>query len=94
MKSENTPSPLPHRSRIEIMACILDNCKDGLSETILIDRCNLSFSQFNLYKKALAETGLLTAYGQKKENDVFETTERGREFLKDFREIKSILSKS
>lgn len=93
MKSENTSSPLSHRNRIEIMACILDNCKDGLTETILIDRCNLNLSHFNLYTKVLVETGLLTASGQNGGNDVFDTTERGRQFLKDFREIKSILSK-
>ncbi|MEM2464987.1 MAG: winged helix-turn-helix domain-containing protein, partial [Candidatus Bathyarchaeia archaeon] len=52
------------RSRIDIIACILECSNKSARKTKLIYKCNLSFSQFNLYKNCLVKTGLLSVSKQ------------------------------
>ncbi len=81
------------RSRIEIMACIL-NCANPVSrKTRILYSCNLSYQQLKLYLKYLAENGFLRIREQKNKT-IFEATEKGKEFLKDYHEIKGIIEKS
>jgi len=81
------------RSRIDIIACILENSNRGARKTKLIYKCNLSFSQFNLYKNCLVKAGLINVLTQNDGIEIFETTEKGKEFLKDYRRIKDVLDK-
>jgi len=75
------------------MACILENSNDSSRKTRLIYRCNLSLAQFNLYKDCLVEAGLLKVSKREDGVEIFETTEKGKEFLRDYKKIKSILDK-
>ncbi|MEM1582450.1 MAG: winged helix-turn-helix domain-containing protein [Candidatus Bathyarchaeia archaeon] len=86
-------SRFQQRSRIDIIACILENSNDGARKTRLIYKCNLSFSQFNHYKDCLVDSGLLRVSNNEDGTEVFEVTERGREFLRDYKKIKSVLDK-
>jgi len=90
LKSEKRSGFL-QRSRIDIMACILENSNDKSRKTRLIYRCNLSLSQFNLYKDCLVETGLLDAARRGDGVEIFGTTDKGKEFLGDYRKIKSVM---
>ena len=80
-----------HRSRIDIMACILGNSNKSSRKTRLVYSCNLSLSQFNLYKDFLVEAGLLKVSKLENGKEIFETTMKGKEFLKDYAQIKGIL---
>jgi len=80
------------RSRIDIIACILENSKGGSRKTKIIYKCNLSFSQFNLYRNYLAENGLLNVLELNDGAEIFEITDKGREFLKDYKRVKDALN--
>ena len=75
------------------MACILENSNESSRKTRLIYRCNLSLAQFNLYKDCLVEAGLLKVSTREDGAEIFETTEKGKEFLRDYKRIKSVLDK-
>lgn len=81
-----------HRSRIDIIGCILENAIGHSRKTNLIYKCNLSVGQCNLYLDLLTEAGLL-----RKNNPgsrvAFATTEKGKTFLKDYKKLKTILDK-
>jgi len=90
LKTKNKPG-FQQRSRMDIIASILENCDEGSRKTRLIYRCNLSLSQFNLYKDYLVKVGLLKASKRQDNAEIFEITEKGKEFLKDYRKIKRSL---
>ena len=75
------------------MACILKNSNEPSRKKRLIYKCNLSFSQFNHYKNCLADMGLLRVSTREDGKEIFETSQKGKKFLKDYRNIKSILDK-
>jgi len=75
------------------MACILESSNESSRKTRLIYRCNLSLAQFNLYKDYLVEAGLLKVSTREDGAEIFETTEKGKEFLRDYKRIKSVLDK-
>jgi len=81
------------RSRIDIIASILECSINGVRKTKLVYKCNLNFSQFNLYKNCLIKAGLLSNLKQDNNTEIFKTTDKGKEFLEDYRRIKSILDK-
>ncbi len=81
------------RSRIDIMACILENSNESSRKTRLVYRCNLSLSQFNLYRNCLFESGLLKVSRRQDGVEIFETNEKGKEFLRDYKKLKSALDK-
>ena len=89
LKTETKPRSTVHRSRIDIMACILENSNGCSTKTRLIDRCNLNPSNFDLYKNFLVETGLLNVSRRKDGVEIFETSEKCKEFLRDYAQIKS-----
>lgn len=86
-------SHFQQRSRTDIIAYILKSSNGGARKTKLIYKCNLSFSQFTLYKNCLVKAGLLRVSIQDDGTEIFETTEKGREFLRDYKKIKSVLDK-
>jgi len=73
------------------MTSILRNSNGSSTKTRLISKCNLNFMQFNLYKDFLLESGLLRVSRKEDGAEIFETTDRGKEFLTDYTEIKGIL---
>jgi len=79
------------RSRVDIMACILENSNETSRKTRLIYRCNLSLSQFNLYKDCLVKAGLLNVSRRGDGVEIFGTTDKGKNFLEDYKRIKKIL---
>ncbi|MDH5794610.1 MAG: hypothetical protein OEZ24_00740 [Candidatus Bathyarchaeota archaeon] len=81
------------RSRVDIIACILRNSNDTSRKTRLIYKCNLSLSQFNMYAGCLIEGGLLKTYTTGNGAEIYETTVRGKTFLKDYGRIKRVLDK-
>lgn len=81
------------RSRVDIIACILRNSNDTSRKTRLIYKCNLSLSQFNMYADCLIEGGLLERYATEGGAEIYETSARGKSFLKDYRRIKKVLDK-
>ena len=74
------------------MACILENSIGGSRKTRLIYRCNLSVTQFALYKDCLVEVGLLRSRRLKKGVEMYKTTKKGKEFLMDCEKIKRIMN--
>ena len=81
------------RSRVDIIACILTNSNETSRKTRLIYKCNLSLSQFNMYAECLIEGGLLKRYSSGNGAEVYETTAKGRTFLKDYGRIRKVLDK-
>lgn len=75
------------------MACILSSSNDTSRKTRLIYKCNLSLSQFNMYAECLIEGGLLKKYVANGGAEIYETTARGRSFLRDYGRIKKVLDK-
>jgi len=76
------------------MACILENSNETSRKTRLIYRCNLSLSQFNLYKDCLVDAGLLRVSTRQDGVEIFETTKKGKAFLEDYERIKKILDET
>jgi len=70
------------------MVCILENSNGCSMKTRLIYRCNLNLPYFDLYKNFLVETGLLNVSRREDGAEIFETTEKGKEFLMDYAQIK------
>lgn len=77
---------------MDVISFILEKSDDSTSETKLLHACNLNLSQFRLYRTFLVDTGLLKACEQEEGVDLFETTGRGREFLRDYARVKALLS--
>lgn len=82
---------LPRESRMDIIESILKNSTESSKMTRLKYKCNFNLSQFNLYKEFLVGAGLLKVSRREEEVEIFETTEKGKQFLNDYRKIKSIL---
>jgi predicted transcriptional regulator len=91
----------PMRSRIEIMATILEEARlsaTGVRKTRLMYRCNLSFRQLKAYVKLLGEKGFLTATvstgstrdpnGGNGSFEVLRTTVEGLSFLRAYETLK------
>ena len=80
------------RSWIDIIACILEDYNES-SGRRGVYRCNLSLSQLNLYEDYLVEAGFLKVSRRENGVKVFETTQKGKEFLRDYRKIRASLDK-
>lgn len=89
----------PMRSRIEIMASILNETRlssGGLRKTRLMYRCNLSFRQLKVYLKLLREKGFLSVTGSSRVNgngkmervEVYHATEEGLSFLRAYNDLR------
>jgi Predicted transcriptional regulator len=75
------------RGRLEIIADILSVAKDGAKKTEIVYRANLNFNRVENYLPYLAEKELIedTAEGG------YKTTEKGNEFLSDYKKMKEHL---
>jgi predicted transcriptional regulator len=74
------------RDRLRIILDILDICNSGANKTKIVYQANLNFKAANIYIDILMNEGLL--YPQDDSNGkIFLTTIRGKELLKDVRQI-------
>jgi len=82
-----------HRSRLEIVSAILSMCRanSNTRKTRIMYKSNLSYSQLQRYLALLVSIGLL-----EKENvegtEFFKLTKKGDEFLKEYQQIKRLLT--
>jgi len=87
-----------HRSRFDIIATVLLAANDGgARKTHIMYKCNLSFKQLHSYLRFLVEMELLKAIKEPLgtvENSVrFETTRKGREFIKAYKNLNVLLTR-
>ena len=76
---------------MDVITRMLEKSDRRASETQLLHMCDLSLPQFKLYREFLVQTELLRASGQEEGLDIFETTDKGRGFLRDYARVKVLL---
>ena len=88
------PNIRGHRDSIDIVADILKASLGGEKNTQLIYNCNLSFRQLESYLGLLLEKNLLRCKNMKrsKSSTIYEITEKGQEFLRSYKILKSFIS--
>jgi len=77
------------RSKHVIVSQILDICKNGACKTKIVYQANLNFRTVNPYINLLVKNNLLEVREGK--NVLYETTDRGKNLLDDFKQINSQL---
>jgi len=77
-----------YRSRLEIIADVLNAVGDGAKKTRIMYIANLSYKLLEKYLKKTFEAGLISS-----NNDLYEVTEKGRVFLERFNDFSSRYSK-
>jgi len=85
----------PHRSRIDIIADILDVADAGAKKTHIMYRCNLSFKQLENYLGFLLDRGLLKRVPEEGESDYassFKITDKGQILLQAYESLKALLA--
>jgi len=86
---------LLHRSRIDIIANILQAASEGAKKTHIMYQCNLSFRQLCAYLDFLVDIGFLKSVASKTENQgdsmLFETTSKGKAFIQAYRNLSALL---
>ena len=82
------------RAHLDIMEDILRVAVGGTKKTHLMYRCNLSFTQSKIYLRLLVRKGLLRPVFAKKSSpgNLFETTDKGKKFLRTYRDLKAVLT--
>lgn len=82
-----------HRSRVDIMANVLQESIGGAKKTHIMYNCNLSFKQLQTYLELLIERELLEIKSEGKGNSggFYEITQKGRAFLRSYHSIKILL---
>jgi predicted transcriptional regulator len=82
-----------HRGRLDIIADILNVSMGGVKKTHLMYNCNLSFRQLKSYSHFLLRLGFLriVAQGDGSNNGSLEVTDKGKEFLRVYRGLKSLM---
>jgi len=84
-----------HRSRIDIIANILQAATEGAKKTHIMYQCNLSFRQLQAYLDLLVEMGFLEYITLKTErqsdSQLFETTRKGKAFIQAYHNLKALL---
>lgn len=79
------------RGRIEILASILFQCKEGIKKTHIMSKANLGYEQLCYYLPNLIDIGLIV---QDIEDGcvIYRTTENGRQYLEFFFGIMKLLN--
>jgi predicted transcriptional regulator len=82
-----------HRGSFDIIADILDASRGGAKRTHLMYQCNLSFRQLKSYSYFLVKQGFLRMIVRDdvSKNRSFEVTDKGREFLREYEGLKSLM---
>ena len=73
------------------MAEMLETAKNGSLKTPIMHKAHLSFKQLDEYLSFLVEIGLVDI-GNKDERTVYKTTSRGLNFVKEYRDIMTLLT--
>ena len=83
-----------HRGRLDIIANILSSAGGGVRKTSIMYKCNLSFRQLEVYLGFLLNKGLLRMFTKRESatNQFFETTGRGMDFLRAYRNLEALMS--
>lgn len=79
------------RSRLDIIAEILDAALDGAVKTRIMYRVSVNFVQFNEYVKFLLRAKLIDR-NKRKKRIVYKTTGKGKLLLHRFKEAEKMLS--
>ncbi len=79
-----------HRSRIDIIAHILDTTQEGAKKTHIMYQCNLSYRQLQGYLTLLDEMQLIKK--DPKNPATYQPTQKGKNFTKAYKNIKAILN--
>ncbi len=74
------------RGRLEIIADILSVAIDGAKKTEIAYNANLNFNRVGNYLRYLEAKGLVEYTGGE-----YRTTDKGKEFLHDYRRVKELL---
>ncbi len=74
------------RDKLKIILDILDICNNGANKTRIVYQANLNFKMANVYIDILTNEGLLDPQDGSN-GKVYLTTFRGKELLKDVRQI-------
>lgn len=77
------------RSGIELIADILEEARQGMTKTRLVYRTNLNFVVMRKHLDFLLDKGLLERVEEPAQ--LYRTSPKGVEFLKEFRRMKEIL---
>jgi predicted transcriptional regulator len=82
-----------HRGRFDIIADILGASRGSIKRTYLMYQCNLSFRQLKSYSRFLVRQGLLCTVieGDGSKTKCFQVTEKGKEFLRAYAGLKSLM---
>jgi predicted transcriptional regulator len=80
---------LLHRSRIDIIANILNTAEHGAKKTHIMYQCNLSYRQLTGYLQLLDDMNLLTR--NPKNPNTYQVTQKGKNFTQAYKNMKAIL---
>ncbi len=80
---------LLHRSRIDIIANILNTAEHGAKKTHIMYQCNLSYRQLTGYLTLLNDMNLLTK--NPKNPSTYQVTQKGKNFTQAYKNMKAIL---
>ena len=82
-----------HRGRLDIIADMLYASHGGVKKTYLMYRCNLSFKQLKSYLNFMLKKNLLRVIvkGGDYNPGLFEVTDKGRKFLKAYKNLKALM---
>ncbi len=89
--TENGGVSTKRRSRLDIIADILDAAMNGSVKTRIMYNANVNFVQFNDYLECLLEAQLIRTITRRRKT-IYKTTEKGKLLLHRFNETAEILS--
>lgn len=89
--TENGGVSTKRRSRLGIIADILDAAMNGAVKTRIMYNANVNFVQFNDYLECLLEAQLIRTITRRRKT-IYKTTEKGKLLLHRFNETTEILS--
>lgn len=81
-----------YRSRMDIAAAILEIAQDGALKTRIMYTAFLSYPQLKEYLNLLTKAGLIES-SEESGRTTFHTTDKGRRFLKMYREVDALVPK-
>ena len=82
------------RSDIDIMTNILSEANKSTKKTRIMYRCNLSYSQLQVYLDVLRDMGFLASHSKKEGGKLnyFKTTSKGLKFLDAYHALKNLMT--
>ena len=90
---ETRAPDLRNRTRVEIVSSILDVAGKGALKTHIMYKANLSHRQLERYLAFLEDNGLIEKTADSDGTRMYQATEKGILFLKDYSRISSYFEK-